>query len=136
MPFTAESRRNTNLTEIHFGIPTSIHVRLNPISINEQLSIVWSGISQHMVRVEFTTNIQRHVSCVPMMVPAGPLRSVLDAVFEKYPQARGYVLDEHGSLRKHMAVFIGGELTKDRENLSDLVPEGSEVFIMQALSGG
>jgi hypothetical protein len=60
----------------------------------------------------------------------------LNAVFHDNPQLRGYVLDEQGRLRKHIAVFVGGELIRDRVRLSDAVPDGADIFVMQALSGG
>jgi sulfur carrier protein ThiS len=64
------------------------------------------------------------------------VRQVLDAVFADNPQARGYVLDERGALRKHMVVFVDGQAVADRETLSDAVGEESEIYVMQALSGG
>ena len=64
------------------------------------------------------------------------MREVLDAVFETNAKARGYVLDDAGAVRKHMNVFINGAQIKDRTNLSDPVPDGASVYIMQALSGG
>lgn len=64
------------------------------------------------------------------------MRALLEDVFAANPQARGYVLDERGSLRKHMAVFVNGEAIDDRMGLSDPVPPDGEVYVMQALSGG
>ena len=89
-----------------------------------------------MPRVVFTQNIQRHVACPPADVPGGTVREVLDAAFAANPRARGYVLDEQGALRKHMLVFVGGEQVRDRAGLSDPVPAGGEVYVLQALSGG
>lgn len=89
-----------------------------------------------MVRVVFTENIQRHVACPPVEVAAGTVREVLEAVFAGNERARGYVLDEGGAVRRHMAVFVDGRQIRDPEGLSDLVPEGAEVYVMQALSGG
>jgi hypothetical protein len=89
-----------------------------------------------MPRVEFTVNLQRHVACPPVEVPGKTVRDVLDAAFAGNERARGYVLDEQGALRRHMIVFINGEMIRDRERLSDAVPEGGEVYVMQALSGG
>ena len=89
-----------------------------------------------MIRVSFTQNIQRHVACPSTEVAGATVREVLAAVFESNERARGYVLDELGSLRKHMSVYINGEQIRDRVGLSDPVPEGSEVDIFQALSGG
>lgn len=64
------------------------------------------------------------------------VRRVLDAVFESNPRVRAYVLDDQGALRKHMAVFIDGKQIQDRVTLSDPVHPSSELYIMQALSGG
>jgi molybdopterin synthase sulfur carrier subunit len=89
-----------------------------------------------MVRVGFTTNIQRHVACPPREVAGTTVRAVLEAVFASNTRARGYVLDDRGALRKHMNVFVNGEQILDRESLSDPVPEGGEVYVFQALSGG
>lgn len=45
-------------------------------------------------------------------------------------------MDDQGALRRHMAVFVDGRQIKDRRGLSDAVGETSEVYVMQALSGG
>jgi len=89
-----------------------------------------------MARVIFTPNIQRHVSCPPQEVAGQSVREALEAVFAGNPRARGYVLDDDGALRKHMIIFINGEQARDRAGLSDPVSEGSEIYVMQALSGG
>jgi len=89
-----------------------------------------------MVSVVFTENIQRHIACPPARVNGATVGEVLDRAFERNERARGYVLDERGAVRKHMVVFINGTPIKDRETLSDAVADGSEVYVMQALSGG
>ena len=89
-----------------------------------------------MPRVVFTPNLQRHVACPPADVPGATVRDALEAVFATNPRARGYVLDEQGALREHMAVFVDGEQVADRRRLSDPVRADAEVYVMQALSGG
>lgn len=89
-----------------------------------------------MPRVAFTTNIQRHVSCPEMDVPGATVREALDQVFHANPPARGYVLDEHGGVRPHMAIFVDGRQIHDRMGLSDPVQPDARVHVMQALSGG
>ena len=89
-----------------------------------------------MPRVVFTSNLQRHVSCPETQVAAGTVRTALAQVFAVQPQARGYVLDEQGHLRKHVVVFVDGQRVRDRERLDDPVGESSEVYVMQALTGG
>ena len=89
-----------------------------------------------MINVAFTANIQRHVSCPPAAVAGRTVGEVLHSVFSSNEKARGYVLDDQGGLRKHMVVFVNGQPIHDRTTLSDSVPEGAEVYVMQALSGG
>jgi molybdopterin synthase sulfur carrier subunit len=89
-----------------------------------------------MPRVVFTSNLQRHVNCPEAQVAAGTVGSALAQVFAAQPQARGYVLDEQGHLRKHVAVFVDGQRVRDRERLSDPVGEASEIYVLQALTGG
>ena len=89
-----------------------------------------------MPTVHFTDALQRHVPCPPTEAPGRTVREVLDGVFAANPRVRGYVLDEQQALRKHMAIFLDGRLISDRVGLSDPVEPGSEVYVMQALSGG
>ena len=89
-----------------------------------------------MARVVFTRNLQRHVNCPPAQADGATVRQVLDTVFATNPAARSYVLDEHGKLRKHMAIYVNGEAILDRAGLSDRVTDRSEIYVMQALSGG
>lgn len=89
-----------------------------------------------MARVVFTSNLQRHVNCPETPVAAGTVRTALAQVFEAQPQARGYVLDEQGHLRKHVVIFVDGQRVRDRERLDVPVRDSSEVYVMQALTGG
>ncbi len=89
-----------------------------------------------MPQVAFTKNLQRHVACPTVDVGGTSVREALDQVFAQNPQARSYVLDDQGGLRKHMAIFINGKQISDRRTLSDPVAADDEIYIMQALSGG
>jgi len=89
-----------------------------------------------MPTVKFTQNLERHLSVPGREVEGGTVRQALDAVFDENPRLRGYVLDDQGRLRRHVVVFIDGEMIDDRSKLSDTVSSSSELFVMQALSGG
>jgi len=89
-----------------------------------------------MAHVSFTPHLLRHVTADPGEFAGGTVCAVLDAVFTEYPDMRSYVVDEQGALRKHVNIFIDGTPLEDRENQSDVVRVGGEVYIMQALSGG
>jgi sulfur-carrier protein len=89
-----------------------------------------------MATVVFTANIQRHVICPDVQAEGGTVREVLDKVFADNPQARGYVLDDQSALRKHITVFVDGQMVRDRARLSDAVGDTSRIYVFQALSGG
>lgn len=89
-----------------------------------------------MPSISFTSHLERHVECPPKDVMGDTVRAVLDDALRDNERALAYVLDEQGSLRDHMVIFVNGRAVKDRLRLSDPVPEDAEVFVMQALSGG
>jgi len=60
----------------------------------------------------------------------------LDELNRTYPKFKGYITDEQGRLRKHVNIFIDGKMVRDREGLTDSLKADSEVFFLQALSGG
>ena len=89
-----------------------------------------------MVCITFAPSIQRHVPTEPIETAGGVLREVLGRVFDDRNQLRGYILDDHGSLRQHVAVFVDGRQIEDPKSLSDHVPDGAQIQVIQALSGG
>lgn len=90
-----------------------------------------------MVRVRFTANLRRHCDGLAEVAVSGTsVRTCLEAVFERYPALRGFVLDDQGGLRRHMTLFIDSEQVVDRRTLADAVPPEAMLDIYQALSGG
>jgi molybdopterin synthase sulfur carrier subunit len=89
-----------------------------------------------VVRVTFTKALERFVHCPPQDVEGATLREVLDQAFAANPKVKGYILDEQGAVRYHVAIFVDGQPVKDRANLTDPTAPGGEVYVMQALSGG
>lgn len=61
---------------------------------------------------------------------------VLDGVFALHPNLRGYVVDEHGAVRHHVALFVDGDAIRDKRTLTQPLCKHAEVYVMQALSGG
>ncbi|MDP6359293.1 MAG: MoaD/ThiS family protein [Planctomycetota bacterium] len=89
-----------------------------------------------MPRVVFTRNLESHVPCPPTEVEASSVKEALDGVFEANEPLKSYIVDDQGRLRKHMVVFVDSEIIHDREGMTDEVQPNSEVYVMQALSGG
>lgn len=69
-------------------------------------------------------------------VQAERLDVALEALFAQHPRLRGYVLDEHGAVRHHVAVFVDGAAICDKQRLQQPLAADSEIYVMQALSGG
>ena len=73
---------------------------------------------------------------VVLDIPGTPLDESLDGVFARFPNLRGYVLDEHGGVRHHVAVFVDGTAIADKRHPAQPLRADSEIYVMQALSGG
>jgi sulfur-carrier protein len=70
-------------------------------------------------------------------VEATTLHDALEAAFARHPPLRGYVVDEQGRIRHHVAVFVDGQALRDKSGLSAVALQaGSEIYLLQALSGG
>jgi len=89
-----------------------------------------------MPLVSFAPALTRHVPCAPQQVAPGTLADALDAAFAAAPALRGYVLDEQGAVRKHVAVFVNGEMIASRSALGQPLADGDRVMVIQALTGG
>ena len=92
---------------------------------------------EHMPTVKFTYALKRFFPGLQQTAARGKTLSDIIAEMEAaYPGLRSYVLDEQGQLRKHVNIFIDGAMIKDKAKLTDTFHDNSEIYIMQALSGG
>ncbi|MEN8185251.1 MAG: MoaD/ThiS family protein [Myxococcota bacterium] len=89
-----------------------------------------------MATVRFTPNLRRHLDVELAEVPGKTLRGVLETLFRDNEQLRSYLLDDQGGLRPHVTIFVDNRRVKDRRELGDAVGVESEIYVMQALSGG
>jgi hypothetical protein len=89
-----------------------------------------------MATVEFTSQLHRYVDTPRLDCASATLGEALAVAFDSNPRLRGYILDDQGHLRTHVAVFIDGHKARDRERLSDPLTSASKVYVLQALSGG
>ena len=93
-------------------------------------------IKCRMAKVHFTSNLRRHVDCPTVECEGTNVREVLRDVFKVNTRLETYVLDDQGALRKHMRILVDGVAVRDLTGLADAVAASSEVWVMQALSGG
>lgn len=90
-----------------------------------------------MPRVHFTNHLKTLFPALDEIeVTGNTVAEVVRALDVRFPRLAEYLVDERGALRKHVNVFVGESLIRDRLTLSDTVGEGETVFILQALSGG
>lgn len=64
------------------------------------------------------------------------VQDALQALWQSYPALRDRVLDEQGEVRQHINIFVGNECIRFTGGLTTPVPEGSELLIVPAVSGG
>ncbi len=89
-----------------------------------------------MARLFFTQQLARFTSVPQVETPARELRAGLEAAFAVNPLLRAYVLDDQGRLRANVTIFIDGRRCRDAVRLDDPLQPGSQVYVLQALSGG
>jgi molybdopterin converting factor small subunit len=66
----------------------------------------------------------------------GPLSVALARLWTEYPGLRDRVITERGHVRTHVNIFVDGENIRDAGGLDTPVREGSEIFLIPAVSGG
>ena len=77
------------------------------------------------------------VANVELDLPAPvTVKVVLDALAEAHPAVGRRVRDEAGTLRRHVNVFVGADNARDLAGFDTVVPEGVEVNVLPAVSGG
>jgi len=89
-----------------------------------------------MPTVSFTRALERFLPAPPTAVEGATVGAALAAVFASRPALRGYVLNDQGALRRHVAIYVNGRLVNDRIGLTDPVGPQDEIYVFQALSGG
>lgn len=91
-----------------------------------------------MAQVRFTSHLKRFFPTLTqdLAVSGATVADVVTTLESSYPGIKAYLVDERGRLRKHVNIFVNGEMIRDKETLGDVVSESTQVFILQALSGG
>jgi sulfur-carrier protein len=57
---------------------------------------------------------------------------VLRALEQRHPDTKGWILDEHGSIREHINVFVNKEYGRE----DTAVAASDRVHVLPAISGG
>ena len=70
------------------------------------------------------------------IAPPVTVGAVLDALAAAHPAVGRRVRDESGALRRHVNVFVDADNIRDLDDVDTVVPDGSEVAVLPAVSGG
>ena len=90
-----------------------------------------------MARIKFTAALTRFFpNLTEMEIQGNTVNEALLNVEKKYPGILNYIVEDNGQLRKHVNIFLGEELIKDRQTMQDKIASKDELLIFQALSGG
>ena len=90
-----------------------------------------------MAHVKFTPNLKRFFPDLhDCHIDATTVAEIITAVDQQWRGLADYIIDEQGSLRKHVNIFVGDQLLRDKLTLSDRVFANTRIYIVQALSGG
>jgi hypothetical protein len=89
-----------------------------------------------MPTVMFTPVLRRFLRVADMRVEGSTVGAALAAAFAEHPALRGYLLDDQGVLRRHIAIYVNGEMVRDRLGFGDAVGRNDEIHVFQALTGG
>jgi molybdopterin synthase sulfur carrier subunit len=65
-------------------------------------------------------------------LPGGSLGEVLRELERRYPRLEGWVLDEHGAIRRHVNVFVNGERGDEHTQVST----DAHINVLHSISGG
>lgn len=68
--------------------------------------------------------------------PNGDLSALLARLGAENPALFRRICDERGEVRQHVNVFVGTDNVRDRDGLATAVPDGAEVYVLPAVSGG
>ena len=90
-----------------------------------------------MAKVKFTSALKRFFpSLTELDISGDSVKEALYNIEQRHPGILNYLTEDNGQLRKHVNIFLKGELIKDRVTLNDPVNARDELLIFQALSGG
>lgn len=69
-------------------------------------------------------------------VPAGSVAEIVDSLRAEYPELGERLLDENGSLRRFVNIFVAEDDMRFLDGLDTGVDEGQVVTILPAVAGG
>jgi sulfur-carrier protein len=108
-----------------------------PFGETQFVSTIIVKNKKNMAVIRFTSALKRfYPNLEPVDIQGNTIAVLLSGLEKKYPTLTDYLIDEHGTMRQHIHIYIGDRMVIDRIALSDTVSDKDEIWVMQALSGG
>jgi MoaD family protein len=73
---------------------------------------------------------------VDLALSGATVRELLDELEGVYPGMHRRVVDELGSLRRHVNIYVNGENIRHLDGQSTHLDDGDEVWVLPSISGG
>ncbi len=89
-----------------------------------------------MATIAVTSHLRAVGPTEPLTRAGNTVGELIAALDPDFPQLRGYILDDQGRVRQHIAIFVDGALRPRSNVLAEPISDDSEVYVLQALSGG
>ncbi len=67
-----------------------------------------------------------------VLVDGESVGAVLRTLESEHPKIAGWILDEQGQIRRHVNVFVNGELTREDAKLAP----GDRIHVLPSITGG
>ncbi len=61
---------------------------------------------------------------------------IFENIFSQYPNIQGHLLDESGTIRNFVNVYVNGTDIREQDNLETTVSPGADIRIIPAIAGG
>jgi molybdopterin converting factor small subunit len=89
------------------------------------------------VRVRVPTILRTYTAGESEVAADGDtLSDVLDSLDVSYPGLKGRIVDEEGSLRRFVNVYVGNDDVRFLDGLQTTVAEGTQISVIPAVAGG
>jgi len=90
-----------------------------------------------MPKIELTSQLAKLAECPAVQqIDGQTLAAALEELFDQHAALRTALLDDNGAVHAHLALFVDGQMIAERGQWDVPVNADSEVFVMQAISGG
>lgn len=90
-----------------------------------------------MITVHLPGNLADEFRADPVVtIPAQTCAEVLQSLNRQYPGMASWLAEPDGRFREHLSIFVSGRRLAPRAHVSAPLADGSEVWILRAISGG